>query len=61
MNLEDKILMPVGSLGVGVILDIIGLIFDYDGLFALGMLIIAISIGIIALILYSELRKYKGE
>ena len=61
MRLEDKILLPTGSLTVGVIMDIISLLCDYETLFALGTTIIAISLLIITLVLYYELTKYKGE
>ena len=50
MKFEDKILAPLGALGVGVILDIIGLLFDYESLFSLGMVIIAIALVMICLV-----------
>lgn len=59
MRFEDKILLPVGALGVGVIMDIISLLFDYESLFALGTLIVALSLLIICIILYVELNGYK--
>ena len=59
MRFEDKILLPVGSLGVGVVMDLISLLFDYETLFALGTLIVALSLLIVCIILYVELKKYK--
>ena len=60
MRLIDKILVCLGAMTVGLALDIFSLIFDYMNLFSLGTLIIAISIGFIAVILYIELEKYKN-
>lgn len=61
MNFEEKLLILTGAIGVGVIIDIISLLFNYENLFSLGTLIMAIALLLISIILYIELKKYKGE
>lgn len=61
MKFKDKLLITLGAITVGVILDIISLLFNYDSLFGLGMLIVAIGLFLICIIIYIELQKYKSD
>lgn len=59
IKLIDNLMVCLGAMVVGLIMDIFSLLFDYMDLFSLGTLIIAVSLMIIAIILYLELRKYE--
>lgn len=59
IKLIDKLMVCLGAMTVGLIMDIFSLLFEYMDLFSLGTLIIAVSLMIIAIILYWELRKYE--
>lgn len=59
IKLIDKLMICLGAMTVGLIIDIFSLLFNYIDLFSLGTLIIAVTLMIIATILYWELRKYE--
>ena len=59
IRLIDTILLCLGAMTVGLIMDVISLFYDWMSLFSLGTLIIAISLMFISISLYIELGKYK--
>lgn len=57
----DKLLICVSAMTVGLIMDVISLIYDWMNLFELGTLIMAVSIIAIGISLYVEIGKYQKE
>lgn len=60
IRLIDKLLLCLGAMTVGLVLDVISLLYDWMNLFSLGTLIIAVSLIIISINLYWELGKYEN-
>ena len=59
-SLIDKLLLCLGAMTVGLVLDVISLLCDWMNLFSLGTLIIAVSLILISISLYCELGKYEN-
>ena len=60
IKIIDKLLICLGAMTVGLVLDVISLLWNMMNLFGLGTLIIATSLIIISIILYIELGKYEN-
>ena len=56
----DKLLICLSAMTVGLIIDVISLIYDWMNTFIAGTMIIAISIILISIALYIEIGKYEG-